>query len=228
MRTAPSRRRDRPKQVDALGEHDQRCPRSFTLVRHDHVQDTVRGELRYGGKNAKPATVHELRSRDMRDTSMTKGDLRATNMSTDGLPTVIDFGITHSLLDTYIRAIKSKVERGYGADRYDQKKVRHYHKIMDEKDLHGHLHYRSFTLGTFGSFGKSAWKIIDEVCDSDHPHALDDFNSWRDPDPRRRFILSVGFALQRGNSRMLRQADRRRSGTRYRGRRSGVDVARAA
>ena len=59
-------------------------------------------------------------------------------------------------------------------------------------------------------------------------HALDDFNSWRDPDPRRRFILSVGFALQRGNSRMLRQADRRRSGTRYRGRRSGVDVARAA
>ena len=99
---------------------------------------------------------------------------------------------------------------------------------MDEKELHGHLHYRSFTLGTFGSFGKSAWKIIDEVCDSDHPHALDDFNSWRDPDPRRRFILSVGFALQRGNSRMLRQADRRRSGTRYRGRRSGVDVARAA
>ena len=100
-----------------------------------------------------------------------------------------------------------------------------YHKIMDEKDLHGHLHYRSFTLGTFGSFGKSAWKIIDEVCDSDHPHALDDFNSWRDPDPRRRFILSVGFALQRGNSRMLRQADRRRSGTRYRGRRSGVDLS---
>ena len=120
------------------------------------------------------------------------------------------------------------MERGYGADRYDQKKVRHYHKIMDEKDLHGHLHYRSFTLGTFGSFGKSAWKIIDEVCGNDHPHALDDFNSWRDPDPRRRFILSVGFALQRGNSRMLRQADRRRSGTRYRGRRSGVDVARAA
>ena len=66
-----------------------------------------------------------------------------------------------------------------------------------------------------------------EVCDNDHPHALDDFNSWRDPDPRRRFILSVGFALQRGNSRMLRQADRRRSGTRYRGRRSGVDAARA-
>ena len=97
---------------------------------------------------------------------------------------------------------------------------------MDEKELHGH--YRSFTPGAFGSFGKSAWKIIDEVCDSDHPHALDDFNSWRDPDPRRRFILSVGFALQRGNSRMLRQADRRRSGTRYRGRRSGVDVARAA
>ena len=26
-----------------------------------------------------------------------------------------------------------------------------YHKIMDEKELHGHVHYRSFTLGTFGS-----------------------------------------------------------------------------
>eukprot|EP01046_Picozoa_sp_COSAG06_P047178 COSAG06_NODE_6814_length_2765_cov_1.380720_1_plen_121_part_00 len=72
---------------------------------------------------------------------------------------------------------------------------------MDEKELHGHLHYRSFNLGTFGSFGKSAWKMIDEVCGNGHPHALDDFNTWRDPDPRRRFILSVGFALQRGNSR---------------------------
>ena len=43
---------------------------------------------------------------------------------------------TSAVFNTLARAIKSKVERGYGADRYDQKKVRHYHKIMDEKELH--------------------------------------------------------------------------------------------
>ena len=25
------------------------------------------------------------------------------------------------------------------------------------------MHYKSFTLGTFGSFGKSAWEMIDSV-----------------------------------------------------------------
>ena len=200
----------------------------MTIWRHDGVQHTVKDELQYGGKHVTDATVHELRSQTRRDVSTTKGDLRATNMTNDGLPTVIDIGITHSLLDTYIKAIKSKMERGYGADRYDAKKIRHYRKIIDDKELRGKVHYKSFTLGTFGSFGKSAWEMIDSVCGDGHPHALDDFDSWRQPDPRRRFILSVGFALQRGNSQMLRQAHRRRTSAPYQGRRSGSDSARAA
>ena len=33
---------------------------------------------------------------------------------------------------------------------------------------------------------------------------------WNAPGPKRDFMLSLGFALQRANSRMLRNADRRR------------------
>ena len=40
------------------------------------------------------------------------------------------------------------------------------------------------------------------------------FNPWNAPGPKRDFILSLGFALQRANSRMLRNADRRRRNAR--------------
>ena len=33
---------------------------------------------------------------------------------------------------------------------------------------------------------------------------------WNSPGPKRDFTLSLGFALQRANSRMLRNADKRR------------------
>ena len=224
---AARRRRTRPPQVDCRGEHDQRCPRASTLSRHDCVQDAVRAELRYGGKRVKTATVHELRDRSNVDMSKAKGDLRVDNMLADGLPMIIDFGITHSLRDTYVNTSKSKEERGFGANVYDRVKQRRYNGLMTEKDLHRHLHYRSFTLGTLGSFGASVWGLIDIVCDRNHPHAHDDCCGWRDPDPRRRFILSVGFALQRANSRMLRAAHRRRLSARYAGRSSGFDSARA-
>ena len=187
----------------------------------------MRAELRYGGKRVKTATVHELRDRSNVDMSKAKGDLRVDNMLADGLPMVIDFGITHSLRDTYVNTSKSKEERGFGANVYDRVKQRRYNGLMTEKDLHGHLHYRSFTLGTLGSFGASVWGLIDIVCDRNHPHAHDDCCGWRDPDPRRRFILSVGFALQRANSRMLRAAHQRRLSARYAGRSSGFDSARA-
>ena len=47
--------------------------------------------------------------------------------------------------------------------------------------------------------------------------ALDDYNPWNAPGPKRDFILSLGFALQRANSRMLRNADRRRRQARMSG-----------
>ena len=47
-----------------------------------------------------------------------------------------------------------------------------------------------------------------------HPKGLGEFNPWNAPGPKRDFILSLGFALQRANSRMLRNADRRRRNAR--------------
>ena len=56
-----------------------------------------------------------------------------------------------------------------------------------------------------------SWGIITKACDpSTHPKAVDDYNPWSAPGPKRDFTLSLGFALQRANSNMLRNADRRR------------------
>ena len=52
---------------------------------------------------------------------------------------------------------------------------------------------------------------INTACDeATHPKALDDYDPWSLPGPKRDFILSLGFALQRANSNMLRRADERR------------------
>ena len=52
---------------------------------------------------------------------------------------------------------------------------------------------------------------LTKACDpASHPKAVDDYNPWNAPGPKRDFILSLGFALQRASSRMLRNADRRR------------------
>ena len=81
--------------------------------------------------------------------------------------------------------------------------------IISAKNLD--LHYQSVTFGTFGSFGASTWSVITRACDSlTHPRAADDCNPWNAPGPKRDFTLSLGFALQRANSNMLRGADRRR------------------
>ena len=44
-----------------------------------------------------------------------------------------------------------------------------------------------------------------------HPHALDEHNMWSCPDPKRRFMLSVAFALQRGNADMFARCNARRT-----------------
>ena len=43
-----------------------------------------------------------------------------------------------------------------------------------------------------------------------HPDATGDYDPWRRPGPKRDFILSLGFALQRANVRMLRGSSLRR------------------
>ena len=70
--------------------------------------------------------------------------------------------------------------------------------------------YRSFTIETFGAFGEEAWRLINECCGRDHPHACDDANIWRRPDPKKDFVLAVAFAVQRGCSNTLLRANSRR------------------
>eukprot|EP01051_Picozoa_sp_SAG22_P027947 SAG22_NODE_9615_length_579_cov_0.933333_1_plen_72_part_10 len=71
----------------------------------------------------------------------------------------------------------------------------------------------SLTFGTFGSFGTGTWALINKACDPNtHPKAVPDCDPWRLPGPMRDFILTLGFSLQRANSRMIRNADQRRRG----------------
>ena len=94
-------------------------------------------------------------------------------------------------------------------NKYGDRKDKDYSAIISAKNLD--LHYKSVTFGTFGSFGTGTWGIITKACDpSTHPKAVDDYNPWSAPGPKRDFTLSLGFALQRANSNMLRNADRRR------------------
>ena len=44
----------------------------------------------------------------------------------------------------------------------------------------------------------------------DHPHAHDESCMWRRPDPKKDFVLSIAFALQRGNANTLMAAASRR------------------
>ena len=164
-------------------------------------------KLREAGKPTKPASVCELRASSS-DRSQRKGDLLVDNMHTDGRQTLLDVGIAHPLIDTRITN-KSTVERGFAANAYGSRKNKDYNAIIKAKNLD--LHYESVTFGTFGSFGTGTWGIITKACDpTTHPKGLGEFNPWNAPGPKRDFILSLGFALQRANSRMLRNADRRR------------------
>eukprot|EP01046_Picozoa_sp_COSAG06_P009139 COSAG06_NODE_473_length_15308_cov_162.912952_2_plen_212_part_00 len=55
------RRRRRPDRVDPLGSHDQRCPHSFSLGRHDDVQAVGLKKLRQAAvRNSKPVDHSNL------------------------------------------------------------------------------------------------------------------------------------------------------------------------
>ena len=62
-------------------------------------------------------------------------------------------------------------------------------------------HFLAITFGTFGAFGTGTWRLINTACDeATHPNALDDYDPWSLVGPKRDFVLSLGFALQRANS----------------------------
>ena len=90
----------------------------------------------------------------------------------------------------------------------DGGKKNRYAKIIAEKGLD--FHYRSFCLDTLGAFGEDTWAISNAACGRDHPKAIGDYCPWRNPDPKRDFVISIGMALQRANSSMLRASDARR------------------
>ena len=216
--TAPSRRnvRKRPKPVDAYGEHDQRCHHAFSLGRHDEVQRSVKKKLSYAGIHCKLASVRDLRG-DSTDFSQKKADLECSNLSTDGNPTILDIGITHPLIDTNLNN-KSTTERAFAANKYGDLKERGYNKTIEKKKLD--LNAQAMTFGSFGSFGTGTWNVITTACNPDrHPRATGDFDPWNLPDPKRDFIVTLGFALQRANAKMVRDADlrrrRNRAGERY-------------
>ena len=164
-------------------------------------------KLKQAGKAAKEATVHELRA-GTADRSQRKGDLVCDDLLSSGKSTILDVGITYPLIDTNVNN-KSTEERGYAANKYGDKKNKDYNEIIRTKSLD--YTYKSITFGTFGAFGSGTWDVIERACDPrTHPDATGDYDPWRRPAPKRDFILSLGFALQRANVRMLRGSSLRR------------------
>ena len=213
---ARRRARHPPPPVDIIGEHDQRRKVAFPLGRHNRVQVHTKVELEKAGKFVRKASVRDLR-RDRYDRSQAQADIVVENMTEDGVPVLVDFGVTHSTLLSYVRAAalrgdidaEGASKRGYAANKYATKKNRRYHDIIKEKGLD--LSYQSFIVETFGAFATDTWKFINTVCDPNtHPKADLEHNPWNRPGPLRQFILSTAFANQRGNANMLLQANARR------------------
>ena len=155
---------------------------------------------------------------DRYDRSQAQADIVVENMTADGVPTLVDFGVTHSLLLSYVRAAAQRgeldavgaSERAHAANIYANKKNTRYNMIITEKALD--LNYQSFIVESFGAFASDTWKFINIVYDPNtHPKAYDDeYNPWNNLDPLRAFTLATGFANQRGNAVMLLQANSRR------------------
>ena len=214
----PQQRRPRIRRppVDPHGEHDQRCGFAVSLRRHDVVQGVLEKKIRRAGKAVRLATVHELRF-GVADPSQKKSDLYVSNMAEDGLPTIVDVGVTHSLADTYFSQNTSVGVRGYAADRYAKTKDTDYKKVIRNNGLQ--LHSRSAVMETYGAFSKDLWSLVTVLTDpASHPHASGDYDPWCRPEPRRDFFLSLAFAAQRGGSKMLREAGKRRRDRRAAGR----------
>eukprot|EP01048_Picozoa_sp_COSAG05_P027102 COSAG05_NODE_7739_length_774_cov_1.136296_1_plen_100_part_10 len=80
---------------------------------------------------------------DRYDRSQAQADIVVENMTADGVPTLVDFGVTHSLLLSYVRAAAQRgeldavgaSERAHAANIYANKKNTRYNMIITEKAL---------------------------------------------------------------------------------------------
>ena len=100
------------------------------------------------GKFVRKASVRDLR-RDRYDRSQAQADIVVENMTADGVPVLVDFGVTHSLLLSYVQAAAQRGEldaegaskRAHAANIYANKKNKRYNKTIKEKELD--LNYQS-------------------------------------------------------------------------------------
>ena len=121
-------------------------------------------ELKKAGKFVRKASVRDLR-RDRYDRSQSQADIVVENMTPDGVPVLVDFGVTHSLLLSYARAAAQRgeldaqgaSERAHAANIYANKKNKRYNKIITEKNLD--LDYKSFIVESFGAYASDTWKL---------------------------------------------------------------------
>ena len=123
----------------------------------------------------------------------------------------MDFGCVDPTVDTY-KTKKSRKEKGVAADKYGRSKSggeNGYLNTIKKKKLP--LHYQGFITESYGAFGTEAWSFINKVAKIEagggDPFA---YSPWGRPDWKRHFILSIGFAIQRGNAAMLVRSDLRR------------------
>ena len=192
--------------MDPFGEHDQRCPLTFTLGRHDEVQEgALRPTLASNGIHVSNSKTSELRREDDPfDHSRRKGDLTATGLFDDGA-TILDVGITHPTIDSSISSLSSKV-RAAGANAYAATKDRRANKIIEEKGLN--IGFKAVTFGTYGAFGTATHKLI-ATATANTPCPA--YSPWVRPTPKQHAYLLFGFTLARANARMLINAASKRS-----------------
>ena len=127
--------------------------------------------------------------------SKRKGDLTAIGLFSEG-KTVLDIGITHPTIDTYINQSSSQAQRGSAANIYANSKDASANKIIKDKNLD--VEFRAITFTTYGGFGTSAHDLIKKMTAEAYPYDLD---PWARPGPRSYAYLQLGFALARANAR---------------------------
>ena len=123
--------------------------------------------------------------------------------------TILDVGITHPTIDTYINNSSSEAPRGPAANIYANNKCRDANKIIADKELD--VDFKAITFTTYGGFGKDTHDLINKLT-SEAPDY--DFDPRARPGPKLHAYLTFGFALARANARMLINADFKRGAVR--------------
>ena len=119
--------------------------------------------------------------------------------------TILDVGITHPTIDTYINTQSSEAPRGSAANKMAASKNRRAHKIIKDKGLD--IDFKAITFSTFGGFGEGTHELIKKATSDTDWNPND---PWVKPSPKSHAYLTFGFALARANARMLLHADSRR------------------